>query len=66
MTLLVIFVELGGGRLRRRSSHEYATAIGFTLVALGVQVVLGSFFLSLLTMRTTDPSHATIVERVPA
>ena len=25
-------------------SHEYATAIGFTLVAVGVQVILGSFF----------------------
>jgi glycosyltransferase involved in cell wall biosynthesis len=63
VTLLVIFVgwAVGGfGEL----SHEYATAIGFTLVALGLQVILGSFFLSLLTMRTTDPSQATIVERV--
>jgi hypothetical protein len=65
LTLLAIFVSwaIGGfGAL----SHEYATAIGFTLVALGVQVILGSFFLSLLTMRTTDPSQATIVERVRA
>jgi glycosyltransferase involved in cell wall biosynthesis len=65
VTLLLIFVSwaLGGfGEL----SHEYATAIGFTLVALGLQVILGSFFLSLLTMRTTDTSQATIVERVPA
>jgi len=65
VTLLVIFVSWaidGFGEL----SHEYATAIGFTLVALGLQVILGSFFLSLLTMRTTDPSQATIVERVPA
>jgi len=64
VTLLAIFVSwaIGGfGEL----SHEYATAIGFTLVALGLQVILGSFFLSLLTMRTTDPSQATIVERVP-
>jgi hypothetical protein len=29
-------------------------------------VILGSFFLSLLTMRTTDPSQATIVQRVTA
>jgi hypothetical protein len=65
VTLLVIFVSWaidGFGEL----SHEYATAIGFTLVALGLQVVLGSFFLSLMTMRTTDPSQATLVERVPA
>jgi glycosyltransferase involved in cell wall biosynthesis len=31
--------------------HVEATALGFTLFGLGVQVVLGSFFLSLLTMR---------------
>ena len=58
--LLVIFVGWaihGFGAL----SHEYASALGFTLVALGAQVVLGSFFLGLLTMRTTDPSHAAVV-----
>ena len=27
-------------------SHEYETAIGFTLVALGIQIVLGAFFLA--------------------
>jgi glycosyltransferase involved in cell wall biosynthesis len=60
-TLTVIFVSwaIGGfGAL----SHEYATAVGFTLVAVGVQVILGSFFLSLLTMRTTEPSRASVVE----
>jgi hypothetical protein len=31
--------------------HEYATALGFTLVALGVQIVFGSFFIGVLTMR---------------
>ena len=37
--------------------HAHATALGFTLFGLGVQVVLGSFFLSLLTMRwTSSPS----------
>ena len=46
-------------------AHEYATAIGFTLVALGAQVILGSFFLGLVTMRTTEPSRATLVEREP-
>jgi glycosyltransferase involved in cell wall biosynthesis len=64
LTLLVIFVAWaidGFGAL----SHEYATALGFTAVALGTQVMLGSFFLGLLTMRTTEPSRAVIVERVP-
>jgi hypothetical protein len=46
-------------------AHEYATAIGFTLIALGAQVILGSFFLGLLTMRTTEPSRVTVVERIP-
>jgi hypothetical protein len=65
VTLLAIFVSWAVGGFGELS-HEYATAIGFTLVALGLQVILGSFFLSLLTMRTTDPSQATIVERIPA
>ena len=55
VTLAVIFVGWaldGFGAL----AHEYATAIGFTLVALGTQVMLGSFFVGLLTMRTTEPS----------
>ena len=64
VTIIVIFVLWaidGFGAL----SHEYATAIGFTLLALGTQVILGSFFIALLTMRTTEPSRARIVERVP-
>jgi glycosyltransferase involved in cell wall biosynthesis len=64
LTILVIFVNWaidGFGAL----SHEYATAIGFTLLAVGLQVMLGSFFLALLTMRTTEPSHARLVERIP-
>jgi glycosyltransferase involved in cell wall biosynthesis len=51
--LIWIFVEWangGFGALR----HEYATALGFTLVALGVQIVFGSFFIGVLTMRA-DP-----------
>jgi glycosyltransferase involved in cell wall biosynthesis len=62
-TLVTIFVgwALGGfGAL----SHEYATALGFTLLAVGTQVMLGSFFVSLLTMQTTQPSHATVVGHV--
>ncbi len=62
-TVTVIFVAwaLGGfGEL----AHEYATALGFTLIAVGTQVVLGSFFIGLLTMRTTEPSRVTAV--VPA
>jgi len=64
LTILVIFVNWaidGFGAL----SHEYATAIGFTLLALGTQVILGSFFLALLTMRTTEASRAKLVERIP-
>jgi hypothetical protein len=34
--------------------HEYATALAFTLLGLGFQVVFGSFFLALLTMRLAD------------
>ena len=45
--VFVIWAANGFGEL----GHEYATAIGFTVLALGVQIVLGSFFLSLLTMR---------------
>ena len=59
-TIFALWAVDGFGAL----SHEYATAIGFTLLALGIQVVLGSFFLSLLTMRTAEPSQATLV--VPA
>ena len=51
--LTSIFVDWAGqgfGPL----GHEYATALGFTFVALGVQVVFGSFFIGVLTMRA-DP-----------
>ena len=55
--LIWIFVEWangGFGPLR----HEYATALGFTLLALGVQIVFGSFFIGVLTMRA-DPRPRT-------
>jgi glycosyltransferase involved in cell wall biosynthesis len=50
IAIFVNWVQAGFGPLR----HEYATALGFTLVALGVQIVFGSFFIGLLTMRA-DP-----------
>ena len=55
--LIWIFVSWangGFGALR----HEYATALGFTLVALGVQIIFGSFFIGVLTMRA-DPRPRT-------
>jgi glycosyltransferase involved in cell wall biosynthesis len=60
LTVTVIFLKWaidGFGAL----SHEYATAIGFTLLAVGTQIILGSFFLGLLTMRTAEPSRARVV-----
>jgi glycosyltransferase involved in cell wall biosynthesis len=51
----------GFGRL----GHVEATALGFTLFGLGVQVVLGSFFLSLLTMRWT-PVRSLVTNGRPA
>jgi glycosyltransferase involved in cell wall biosynthesis len=65
VTVTVIFLKWaidGFGAL----SHEYSTAIGFTLLAVGTQVVLGSFFLALLTMRTAEPSRARLVASDPA
>lgn len=53
VVLALIFIDWarqGFGPL----GHEYATALGFTMVALGVQVVFGSFFIGVLTMRA-DP-----------
>jgi glycosyltransferase involved in cell wall biosynthesis len=37
---------------------EYPTALGVTLFGLGVQVVFGSFFIGLLTMRSGQPDVA--------
>ena len=50
IAIFVTWAKHGFGPL----GHEYATALGFTLVALGVQVVFGSFFIGVLTMRA-DP-----------
>jgi glycosyltransferase involved in cell wall biosynthesis len=49
--LVAVFVRwanAGFGAL----GDEYPTALGFTLVGLGVQTIFGSFFLGLLTMRS--------------
>ena len=45
--------------------HEYGTALAFTLLGLGVQIVFGSFFLGLLTMRVAEhesPRGAVVAE----
>jgi hypothetical protein len=46
-TIFVTWASAGFGAL----GHEYATALGLTLLGLGFQIVFGSFFLALLTMR---------------
>ena len=61
--LLVDLRRAGRSTASARSSTRTRRALGFTLFALGVQVVLGSFFLSLLTMRTTDPSQCESTRR---
>ena len=37
---------------------EYPTALGVTLIGLGVQTIFGSFFLSLMTMRSDRENAA--------
>lgn len=54
IVLLVVFLRwahAGFGPL----GDEYPTALGTTLLGLGIQVVFGSFFIGLLTMRTGAP-----------
>ena len=58
--LLAVFVRWanrGFGAL----ADEYPTALGVTLVGLGVQTVFGSFFLGLLTMRSRREEETTAV-----
>ena len=62
VTIFVSWAASGFGAL----AHEYGTAVSFTAIAIGVQVILGSFFLGLLTMRTTEPSRASVTERLGA
>lgn len=57
--IVVPWAWSGFGSLR----HEYATALALTLLGLGIQVVFGSFFLSLLSLRTAGAPSGTIVHR---
>jgi hypothetical protein len=50
ITVLVRWARAGFGPL----GDEYPTALGATLVGLGVQVIFGSFFIGLLTMRSGE------------
>jgi glycosyltransferase involved in cell wall biosynthesis len=47
VAVLVRWAHAGFGPL----ADEYPTALGVTLIGLGVQTIFGSFFISLLTMR---------------
>jgi glycosyltransferase involved in cell wall biosynthesis len=49
--LLAVFVRWANGGFGALAD-EYPTALGVTLVGLGVQTVFGSFFIGLLTMRS--------------
>jgi glycosyltransferase involved in cell wall biosynthesis len=50
--LVAIFVSWARGEFGALG-HEYATALAFTLLGLGGLVVFGSFFIALITMRST-------------
>ncbi|MBA2642261.1 MAG: glycosyltransferase family 2 protein [Actinobacteria bacterium] len=56
-TIFVSWTADGFGSL----GHEYATALGLTFLGLGLQVVFGSFFLALLTMRLAEDRPALIL-----
>ena len=64
-TVFIRWADAGFGPL----GDEYPTALGVTLVGLGVQTVFGSFFLSLLTMRSnreeTERSPTVVEGRAP-
>jgi glycosyltransferase involved in cell wall biosynthesis len=64
VTIVVSWAAAGFGPLK----HEYATALGLTLLGLGIQIVFGSFFLALLTMplaRTARLAHVSLAEDLP-
>jgi len=54
LTIFVRWARNGFGAL----ADEYPTALGITLVGLGVQTVFGSFFIGLLTMRSNREQEA--------
>jgi glycosyltransferase involved in cell wall biosynthesis len=55
-TVFTRWAHAGFGSL----GDEYPTALGVTLVGLGVQTIFGSFFLSLLTMRSDRETTAAL------
>jgi len=63
LTVFIRWARAGFGPL----ADEYPTALGVTLVGLGVQTIFGSFFIGLLTMRAGREERAipaaTLVER---
>jgi glycosyltransferase involved in cell wall biosynthesis len=54
LAILIRWAHAGFGAL----GDEYPTALGVTLVGLGVQTVFGSFFIGLLTMRSNREEAA--------
>ena len=65
--LATVFVRWANRRFGPLAD-EYPTALGVTLVGLGVQTIFGSFFISLLTMRSkredaADAQPLVLVER---
>jgi glycosyltransferase involved in cell wall biosynthesis len=54
LTIFLRWARAGFGAL----GDEYPTALGVTLVGLGVQTIFGSFFIGLLTMRSNREQEA--------
>jgi glycosyltransferase involved in cell wall biosynthesis len=62
VTVFVRWARGGFGPL----ADEYPTALGVTLIGLGVQTIFGSFFIGLMTMRTDrEPAPDTVVVHEP-
>lgn len=63
--VFVRWAQAGFGAL----GDEYPTALGVTLVGLGVQTIFGSFFIGLLTMRSgreqAAPHSIVVADRAP-
>jgi len=55
--LLAVFIRWANGGFGALAD-EYPTALGVTLVGLGVQTIFSSFFIGLLTMRSTRRDEA--------
>jgi uncharacterized membrane protein YidH (DUF202 family) len=61
--LLAIFIRWGHAGFGALGD-EYPTALGITLVGLGVQMIFGSFFIGLLTMRSNSEDEPARSARV--